>query len=550
MARRRRRRLSSQIFAFQALILVGTLCVGVLLALYGEQKRLDREYEHRALGVAETVATMPQIRKAVGRRDRTGVVEQLAESVRRATGVTFVVVGDRHGIRYSHPDRSKIGKRVSTDPSEALRGTPVLAVERGTLGRSARAKVPLRGSDGQIIGFVSVGVLEQKIHDALIDAIPVIALYALVALGFGLVAALLLSRRLKRQTFGLEIGEIVDLLKEREAMLHGIREGVVGVDSHGRISVVNDEARRLLDLPRDVVGRPIAAVVGEGRLDDLLAGRLTGSDLLVLAGDHVLVANRVPVRLDGRDLGAIVTLRDRTELEGLVRELDSVRSLTDAMRAQAHEFSNRLHTISGLLQLGHYEEATSLIKEIAHADIALKQALADRIADPVVAALVLAKFAVAHERDVELALAPDTRLDRELRDPRAVLTVLGNLIDNALDAAAVGDAEPPRIELLIEAVREELHIRVSDSGPGIPEAARTEIFEPGYSTKDRVGPGARGVGLSLVKRLLDRRGGTVVVGDAAGGGAVFDVLLPVRFRPDGGESWERWQSGREETLTP
>jgi two-component system CitB family sensor kinase len=298
------------------------------------------------------------------------------------------------------------------------------------------------------------------------------------------------------------------------------------------------------------VGRPIAAVVGEGRLDDLLAGRLTGSDLLVLAGDHVLVANRVPVRLDGRDLGAIVTLRDRTELEGLVRELDSVRSLTDAMRAQAHEFSNRLHTISGLLQLGHYEEATSLIKEIAHADIELKQALADRIADPVVAALVLAKFAVAHERDVELALAPETRLDRELRDPRAVLTVLGNLIDNALDAAAAGDADPPRIELLIEAVREELHIRVTDSGPGIPEGARADIFEPGYSTKDRVGPGARGVGLSLVKRLLDRRGGSIIVGDAEGGGAVFDVLLPVRFRPESGDPWERWQSGREETLTP
>jgi two-component system, CitB family, sensor kinase len=547
MARRRRRRLSSQIFAFQALILVGTLCVGVLLALYGEQRRLDREYEHRALGVAETVATMPEIRKAVGKGDRSGVVEQLAESARRATGVTFVVVGDRQGIRYSHPDRSKIGKRVSTDPSEALRGTPVLAVEKGTLGRSARAKVPLRGARGQIIGFVSVGVLEQKIHDALIDAIPVIALYALVALGFGLLAALLLSRRLKRQTFGLEIGEIVDLLKEREAMLHGIKEGVVGVDSRGRISVVNDEARRLLDLPRDAVGRSITEVVGQGRLDDLLAGRLTGSDLLVLAGDHVLIANRVPVHLDGRDLGSIVTLRDRTELESLVRELDSVRSLTDAMRAQAHEFSNRLHTISGLLQLGHYEEATSLIQEIAHADVELKQALAERIADPVVAALVLAKFAVAHERDVELVLAPDTRLDRELRDPRAVLTVLGNLIDNALDAAAAGDADPPRIELLIAVDGKELHIRVKDSGPGIPADARSEIFEPGYSTKDRVGPGARGVGLSLVKRLLDRRGGTVVVSDAAEGGAVLDVLLPVRFRPDGDDVWERW---REETMTP
>jgi two-component system, CitB family, sensor kinase len=222
---RRRRRLSSQIFAFQALILVATLLLGVLLALYGAQRRLDRDYEHRALGVAQTVATMPQIKKAIASKDRSGIVEQLAESVRHATGVTFVVVGDRHGIRYSHPDRSKIGKPVSTDPSGALQGRPVLAVQTGTLGRSARAKVPLRAPDGRIIGFVSVGVLEQKVHEAVIDAIPIVVLYAAVALGFGLLASLLLSRRLKRQTFGLELGEIVDLVKEREAMLHGIREG-------------------------------------------------------------------------------------------------------------------------------------------------------------------------------------------------------------------------------------------------------------------------------------------------------------------------------------
>jgi two-component system CitB family sensor kinase len=290
-------------------------------------------------------------------------------------------------------------------------------------------------------------------------------------------------------------------------------------------------------------------VVGAGRLGDLLAGRLTGSDLLVFAGDHVLVANRVPVRLDGRDLGAIVTLRDRTELEGLVRELDSVRSLTDAMRAQAHEFSNRLHTISGLLQLGHYDEAAGLIKQIAQADVELKQTVAEHIADPVIAALVLAKSAVAHERDVEMTLAPESQLDRELRDPRAVLTVVGNLLDNALDAAPAGAGDPPRVELLIEADGDMLHIRVSDSGAGIPTDQREAIFEPGYSTKDRTGPAARGVGLSLVRRLIDRRGGTITVGDAAVGGASFDVFWPVRWRLDDGENRDRWPTGREETIT-
>lgn len=537
MRRLARRRLSSQIFAFQALILLLTLLVGILLALYAAQRRLDTEYEHRALGIAQTVAAMPQIARAVAREDRSGIVQRLAEQVRRTTGVAFVVVTDKRGIRFSHPNPREIGKLVSTSPEEALEGHTVLAVQKGTLGRSARAKVPLRASDGRIVGEVSVGVLAKTIRHDLGSAVPVVVLYGAVALAVGLLASLLLAARLKRQTFGLELGQIADLLQERQAMLHGIREGVVGIDARGRLSVVNDEARRLLDLPRESVGRPIEEVVPSGRLADLLTGRVTGSDLLVLQGDRVLVANRVAVNLDGRDLGAVVTFRDRTELEALVRELDSVRSLTDAMRAQAHEFSNRLHTISGLLQLGHYEEASGFIKEIAHADSELRQGLTERVADPVLAALLLAKAAVAAERGVELRLAEDARVSRELTDPRAALTVLGNLIDNALDAAPGGTERPPWVELLLRARDGRLQIRVEDSGPGVPAHARAAIFEPGYSTKTATGIGSRGVGLPLVRQLVDRRGGGLSVTDGRVG-ALFEAWLPVRLRPEASDGAE------------
>ena len=530
VARSGRRRLSSQIFAFQALILVVTLLVGVVLALFAAQRRLDRDYEYRALGVAQAVAAMPAIASAVARENRSGVVQRLADKVRRATGVAFVVVTDRRGIRFSHPNPREIGKPVSTSPEEPLEGHTVLAVQRGTLGRSARAKVPLRTADGRIVGEVSVGVLAKTIRHDLGGLIPVVALYAAAALAVGLLASLGLAARLKRQTFGLELGEIADLLQERQAMLHGIREGVVGVDARGRLSVLNDEARRLLELPADALGRPLREVVPPGRLEDLLEGRLAGADLIVLQGDRVLVANRVPVRLDGRDLGAVVTFRDRTELEALVRELDSVRSLTDAMRAQAHEFSNRLHTISGLLQLGHYDEARGLIMEIAHADAELRRALTERVADPVIAALLLAKSAVAGERGVELRLDDGTRLDGELADPRAALTVLGNLLDNALDAAPGGAARPPWVELLLRESGGSLRIRVTDSGGGVAPELREQIFEPGFTTKEGSGIGARGVGLSLVRRLVERRGGNLALSDGAdGAGARFEVSLPARI---------------------
>jgi two-component system CitB family sensor kinase len=271
-------------------------------------------------------------------------------------------------------------------------------------------------------------------------------------------------------------------------------------------------------------------VTADERLAAMLAGRVRGRDVLLLSGERVLVANHVPVRLDGRDLGGVTTLRDRTELESLLRELGSVRDLTDAMRAQAHEFSNRLHTLSGLLQLGHEEEALAFIKEVAHADAALREAITDRIRDPHVAALLLAKSAVAAERGVELRLADDSMVP-ELRDSRALLTVLGNLVDNALDAARQGDAEAPFTQVTLRLLDNgPLLVRVRDSGRGIPIAERERIFEAGYSTKPSTGVVARGVGLSLVKRLVERRGGSIRLADAGDSGAVFEVRLPVVLR--------------------
>jgi two-component system, CitB family, sensor kinase len=533
VSRFRRRRLSSQIFASQALILVVTLLVGCVLALRAAQQRLDHESERRALAVAQSVAADPEVTRAIAAGDRSGIVQQRAEAVRRATGTSFVVVTDRQGIRFSHPDPSQVGRRVSTDPTAALHGKTVLAVQTGTLGRSARAKVPLRASDGRIIGEVSVGILESTIRGQLRNAIPVIALYGAIALAAGLLASMLLAARLKRQTFGLELDEIAGLLQEREATLRGIREGVVAVDPRGRVRIVNDEARRLLELPHDAVGRPVDDVTEDKRLADVLAGRLEGSDLVLLHGDHVLIANHVPVRHEGRELGGVTTLRDRTELEGLLRELDSVRGLTDAMRAQAHEFSNRLHTLSGLLQLGHDEEALSFIREVAHTDAALRDAVTERVRDPLVGALLLAKSAVAGERGVELRLAGDAMLDGELRDARALLTVLGNLIDNALDAARSSGREPAVVEVGLHLLGPaELVVAVSDSGDGISPQERERIFEPGYSTKPAAdAASSRGVGLALVQRLVERRGGSVAVRDAPLGGALFEVRLPIVLRP-------------------
>lgn len=529
------RRLSSQILRMQVLILAGTLVVGVLLALYAARDRLDREYEMRALGIARTIAATPELVAAAARNDRSGFVQRRAEAIRRATGASNVVLANRRGIRLSHSRPEFIGRPVGTDPTEVLAGRTVLAVQSGGSGISARARVPLRDERGGIVGLVTVTVARARIHQELVSALPVFALYAAGALTIGLAASLLLARRLKRQTFGLELREIAGLLQEREATLFGIREGVLSVGPDGRVQMANSEARRLLGLSRDPVGEVAADIAPEGsRLDDVLEGRVTGDDLLLVHGDRVLVANRMPVTRDGRDLGVVITLRDRTELEALARELDSLGSLTDALRAQAHEFSNRAHTIAGLLKLGHYDDAIDFISEISAADSRLRQFLGERVADPRAAALLLAKSTVANERGVELRLAPDLELDGELNDVPAFLTVLGNLIDNAMDAARSGGERTPWVELSLATDADDaLHLRVTDSGPGIPPQLREKIFEPGYTTKPPPTLGERGVGLSLVRRMLERRGGHIEVAEAAGGGARFDVFLPEAVRRTG-----------------
>ncbi|HEV7963274.1 MAG TPA: ATP-binding protein, partial [Actinoplanes sp.] len=376
---------------------------------------------------------------------------------------------------------------------------------------------------------VSVGFLERNVTGQLGRQLPAYALYAALALTVGVVASYLLARRLKRSTYGLELHEITSLLSEREAMLHGVREGVVTFDGSGRVSLVNDEARRLLRLPAGVVSRRIEELVPEGRLRDVLSGEVAGAGQIVLTDEHCLEVNRMPVNLGGQVLGAVVTLRDRTELEGLLRELDNVRGLTDALRAQGHEFSNRMHTLTGLLELGDVDEALRFIADAEGTHGMLLESVRERVASPLVAGLFLAKATVATERGVELVLTEQSWLDDTQGCGQALLTVIGNLVDNAIDAAASGPP-PARVVLDIRQDERGIRLRVGDTGPGIPPGSADEIFQDGFTTKTPHGDLRRGLGLALVRRLVQRLGGEISV--AEGPAAVFTVVLPAARRAE------------------
>ncbi|MGH2915172.1 MAG: ATP-binding protein [Solirubrobacteraceae bacterium] len=527
---RRRRQLSNRILTSVVGILIASTVVGFVLTTLNDRSHLEGDYQRRALVIAETFASMPAVRQAMAdptpaaRRE----IQALAEEVVHRTGATYVVVINRHGVRYSHPDPRLIGKRVS-EPVVALDGRNHLGTDHGNLGISANAKTPLRTPSGQIVGEVSAGILEGRISDQLLGELPILLLFFAFALGIGVIASATLARRLKRSTFGLELDQIAALVQEREAMLHGIREGVITLDRDGRITLANDEARRLLALGPESVGQRLGPLVAPDRLRVLLTGEPGARDEMVLTDEYVLVVSHQPVYHQGRELGAVVTLRDRTELEGLLRELDSVDAMTDALRAQQHEFSNRMHTVAGLIELGNHEQAARYALDVSGASSGLAEMIGERIEQPELAAMLLAKTTVAAERGVELVLSETSELGDTGAETAAVLTIVGNLIDNAVDAAAAG-AAPARVEVTLRGGEDSpLTIQVRDSGDGVPAQLREAVFTDGFTTKPGSGSRSRGLGLALVHRLVHRAGGTISIdGDDR---TTFTVVLPTPGLP-------------------
>jgi two-component system CitB family sensor kinase len=519
----RRLSLAGQLLALQVVIICVVL-VGVAAVTVAQSTKRAQDVEgRRALAVAETVANTRAVRDAVQRGGIT-YVRVAAESSRSVSGSGSVVVADADGIVLASADPDELRRPFALGDSTVLQGRSWVGEGRLEGDRAAVAMAPMFGrEDGELIGFVAVEREYPTLLDGLAAATPNLLTYLGLASVIGIGGSLLVARRVKRQTLGMEPAEITGLVEHRDAMLHGIREGVVGLDLRGRVTLVNDEAIRLLRIPGDALGRTLEDLgVGGEMREALLAGDVV-RDVAVASAGRVLVVNRLPISSHGRAIGSVATLRDRTELLELRRELDLTRHVTDTLRAQAHEFSNRLHTIAGLIELGEADEAVRLVHRISSSRSEFGATVTSAVQDPSIAALLIAKASQAAELGVDLRISPDSSLpllDGELSAD--VATVVGNLVDNALDAAA---AAPRRwVEVELGLVDGDVDVVVRDSGPGVPAGMEREVFRRGVSTKDGPGSGDRGIGLSLVHLVCTRRGGEVTASSA--GGSAFTARLP------------------------
>ncbi|MPY77737.1 MAG: GHKL domain-containing protein [Actinophytocola sp.] len=524
---RARMSLARQLFVLQLAVIVFLVGTGALLAFLDARRANEEGAGRRVLTLAAGLARVPAVRDAMTAPDPSDVLQPLAESVRAATDTDFVVFMAPDRTRYSHPVPARVGKKFIGTVAPALAGGTVTETYEGTLGPSVRSVVPITDDGGKVIGLLSIGILQREIGEELLQRVPVMVAVSGGALGLAALGSLFISRRLSRQTLGLGPAEITRIYEQHDAVLHAVAEGLLIVDLDGRLALANDKATRLLDLPADAESKPVAELALDEPLGSMLATQAQVSDELIVYRDRVLVVNAEPAEKDGRRLGTVTTLRDHTELEALSGELDSARGFAEALRAQAHESANRLHTVVTLIELGQPERAV----EFATVELASAQQLADQVvgavAEPTLAAVLLGKAAQAHEKGVELVITDDTDVGDVAIEPRDLVTLVGNLVDNAMDAALA--APPPRrVSVTARSVDGGLLLTVSDTGAGVDAARIEDLFTRGVSTKQS-GEHGRGLGLALVKQIITRYGGSVDV--TSDGGTSFDVELPPR---DGG----------------
>lgn len=554
LRRSRPRSLAGQAIALQVAVIAVIVVAGSALALVDARRDGDAAARQQVISIATALADAPSTAAAIESNRATEVLQPVTEAVRNDTDIAFITIMSPDRTRYTHTDPRQIGGKYLGTVEQALRGETFSEVYTGTLGPSVRAIVPVRGADGRVVGLVSAGITQQTLAQRWREQVPSIAAVGLGALAVSLVGVWAIRRRLFRQTHGLRPDELRVMYEHHDAILHSVSEGLVVLDGD-RVLLANDEARRLLGLGP---GRVSPADLPEFLRSRACVDHEPGArDEVHVTAERVLVVNRSLVtggqsararlqrsdkgRVTGgqpRDDGArdpggpsmsqhseVVTIRDRTELQGALGELSSLQVLTDSLRAQAHEAANKLHTVITMVEMGRPEEAVRFATE----ELAVSQRLVDRLSDdvgePALVALLLGKTAQADERGIALTITEDTHLpsatDEVPLSAHEMITVLGNLVDNAMDAC---DREDPWIEVTVSLTDGVLSMRVADSGEGMDAETFTRAMQRGYSTKSGTDADQHGLGLALVAQVVHRHGGTLTADVTYG--SVVTVTVP------------------------
>ncbi|MDU4311472.1 MAG: sensor histidine kinase [Klebsiella michiganensis] len=487
----------------------------VLFALLGvyyyfdASHQLYQEMSARARIQAEEIALMPNLRQQVTREDAQAI-KPFMQNIAAHSDASFIVIGDKRGVHLFHSVHPEwVGTRlVGGDNQPVLEGQSTTTIRKGGLGISLRSKAPIFNDAGRVVGIVSVGYLTSYLDSITLEKVINIFVAAVLLLIALFIFSWYFTRSIKKQIFSLEPREIGLLVRQQKAMMESIYEGVIVIDHHRRIEVINHAARSLLGL-----SQPAHQLRGKS-IDELCRfNQLT------------VLASRVRIMLENSLQGWVITFRDRDEINSLSAQLSQVKRYVDNLRIMRHEQLNRMTTLSGLLHMGHYDEAIRYIQAQSEHAQELLDFISSHFNSPTLCGLLLGKAARAREKGVELSFDPACRIDRPLPSlmESELISIIGNLLDNAIEATQRAELPHEPVEILIQLNARELMIEVADRGVGIRPEIREHIFERGVTTKTR---GDHGIGLYLIERYVTQAGGTIEVADNAPRGAIFTLFIP------------------------
>ena len=505
-----------------ALVIITWLMVSMLVSSI-----LEEYIGRNALNVSKTVSLTTVVHEGLKNKNSTQI-QLYAESVRKATGARFVVVGDHEGRRYSHPVPERIGKlMVGGDNPRALeRGEAYVSKAVGTLGPSMRGKVPIFANSGKVIGVVSVGYLQETVESVTEGYLQRVLLWVFGLFLLGGIGTWLIARNVKQSIFGLEPVEIARLFRERNAILDSIREGVVAINDKGQVTMLDHEAAKILKIPPESgIGTSIESILPQTRMLEVLKSGEEQFDQEMIIGGIEVIVNRVPIWQNGRVAGVVSSFRRKDEIDRMAQELTQIQEYSEVLRTQTHEYSNKLHTLAGLIQLGSHQEALDLIGRETSGYQELLGTLAETVPEPLLSAIILGKYNRAQELRINFQLDPESRMidiPKKINREK-IVTILGNLLENALEAAQENTSGKRTVLLSMTDFGNDLIFEVEDSGPGIEDESVDLSLQHGFTTKSGTG---RGIGLSLVHENLKYLGGHLTVVRSSLGGMRFTIYIP------------------------
>ncbi|MGG0845838.1 ATP-binding protein [Peribacillus simplex] len=493
------------------------------------ENNLKQETGEKALSVAQTISLLPDIKQAFRNDNPSVIIQPIAEKIRRQIDAEFIVIGDENEKRLSHPDPNLIGKKmVGGDNGEVWNGKSIITESTGTLGPSIRGKSPIM-ANGKVIGVVSVGYLQDDIEKE-VSRIQrkIVWTISFILIG-GLLIAFFISFNIKKAILGLEPKEIAWMFQEKHAILESIHEGIIAIDVHGRITVVNETAHKILHIPKDIMlrGQKIEEVITHTHLLDVVSTAQAEYDQEFMIDGEIFLASRIPILNEqGEVIGAVASLRNKSELSNLLQELSHVKAYAEGLRAQTHEYSNRLYTLLGLIQLGSHKEAMDFISKEVDVTQGFIHFLMKEVPDPIIAGFILGKVSLASELKIDFTIDRESsfkdipsEIDRDL-----LVTIIGNLINNAFEAVRENEREEKRVSLFVTDLGKELIIEVEDNGRGMNSDVTERIFQNGFTTKNH--QTNSGIGLSLVQEAIDGLGGSITFSTKEGEYTIFTVAIP------------------------